>query len=240
MSLPRADLVLVASPLGHLGDLTPRAREALGECSFVIAEDTRVTGKLLSLLGISKPLALLNDHTSPEKRRALVARIQAEGPACLVTDAGTPGISDPGALLVDDCVEEGLAVDSLPGPSAPVLALSLSGFFAQRFVFLGFPPRKAGPVRELLAPFADSTLTLVLFDSPHRYDKTLEWAREALGDRRVVVARELTKAHQQVWRGRLSGLPGDKVIPRKGEFTLVIEGVRRRDPEHIEASEEVE
>jgi 16S rRNA (cytidine1402-2'-O)-methyltransferase len=222
-------LILAAGPIGNMGDLTPRAREALEAAAFVIAEDTRVTGKLLHMLGISKPMALLNDHMRPEKVQALAERARDEGPAVLLTDAGTPGISDPGAELVDLCRTMGISVDALPGASAPTLALSLSGFFAQRYAFLGFLPRKPGPAAQALLPFKDSTLSLVLFESPHRWDKTLATAFEVLGDRRTAVCRELTKLHQQVWRGRLGSLPGEKIIPRKGEFTLVIEGMRRKD-----------
>ncbi len=227
MSRPPADLILIAGPIGNLGDITPRAREALEASSFVIAEDSRVTGRLLQLLEIKKPLAILNDHTSPAKIDALVARISEEGQACLLTDAGTPGISDPGALLVEACAEAGLDVDALPGASAVTTALSLSGFFAQRFAFLGFLPKKPGPVAEVLKPFVDSSSTLVLFESPFRVLKTLEFCEAALGDRRVAICRELTKMHQQVWRTSLSKRPTEKDVPLKGEFTIVIEGKRR-------------
>jgi len=157
-----------------------------------------------------------------------------------LTDAGTPGISDPGALLVQTVIGADLSVDALPGPSAVTLALSLSGFFAQRFAFLGFLPRKPGPAKEVLAPFTDSSLTLVLFEGSHRVTKTLETAFQVLGARRCVICRELTKLHQQAWRGSLDSLPSQKEVPPKGEFTLVIEGLRRGDLFESDPSEVVE
>ncbi|MCG9895853.1 MAG: 16S rRNA (cytidine(1402)-2'-O)-methyltransferase [Fimbriimonadaceae bacterium] len=222
-----ADLTLVAGPIGCLEDMPARGVRALEGARFVIVEDSRVSGRLLSHLGHKRPMTVLNDHSRPGFVQALVERIRDEGPAALLTDAGTPSISDPGADLVDACLSEGLTVDAIPGPSAPVLSLALSGFFAQRFAFLGFLPRKPGPAGEVLLPFADSTFTLVLFESPHRIDRTLEVCAKCLGDRRYALCRELTKVHQQVWRGRLGSLPTEQEVPRRGEFTVVIEGRRR-------------
>jgi len=236
----RADLTLVAGPIGNLGDLTIRAKEALESSPLWVVEDSRVSSRLAGHLGVRPAMALLTDHSHAAQIEKLADRISADGPAVLLTDAGTPGISDPGALLVQTAINSGLKVDALPGPSAVTLALSLSGFFAQRFAFLGFLPRKPGPAKEVLAPFADSSLTLVLFEGPHRVTKTLETACTVLGPRRCVICRELTKLHQQVWRGTLDQLPSPKVVPPKGEFTLVIEGLRRGDLFESEPSEEVE
>jgi 16S rRNA (cytidine1402-2'-O)-methyltransferase len=236
----RSDLTLVAGPIGNLGDLTIRAKETLVSCPLWVVEDSRVSSRLASHLEVRPSLTLLTDHSHPSQITKLVERIGREGPAALLTDAGTPGISDPGALLVQEAIESGLKVDALPGPSAVTLALSLSGFFAQRFAFLGFLPRKPGPAKEVLSPFVDSSLTLVLFEGPHRVLKTLETAHQALGPRRCVICRELTKLHQQVWRGTLDKLPTDKQVPAKGEFTLVIEGLRKGDLSSFESSEEVE
>lgn len=227
--MKQANLTLIATPLGNLGDLSPRALQALGAASFWIVEDTRVTGRLAQAIGLKAPMTVLNDHTAGGRLESLADRIESEGPACLLTDAGSPGISDPGAALVDLCHERGLVVDAIPGPSAPIVALGLSGFYAQRFAFLGFLPKKPGPAKAALAPFVDSTLTLVLFESPFRFLKTLELCGQTLGNRRCAITRELTKMHQQVWRGRLHELPSEKEVPAKGEFTLVIEGVRRND-----------
>jgi 16S rRNA (cytidine1402-2'-O)-methyltransferase len=148
--------------------------------------------------------------------------------AALLTDAGTPVVSDPGTELIDACVERGIEVDAIPGPSAVTTALALSGFYGQRWAFLGYPPRKPGPVKELLAPYGDSPMTLVLFESPHRVGKLLAVCADVLGERRYAVCRELTKAHQQVWRSRLPQVPSEADVPQKGEVTLVVEGRRNR------------
>ena len=221
-------LVLVATPLGNLGDLSPRAREALESSDAWVVEDTRVSGKLQVILGVRKPMSTLNDHTSPAHVQTLVASLLDGRNLALLTDAGTPGISDPGAELVDLCYQSEIPVDSIPGPSAVPLALSLSGFYAQRFAFLGFLPRKPGEAKSVLAPFVDSTLALVIFESPFRFRKTLELLAAVLPGRRYAVTRELTKQHQQVFRETFPGLPSLKDVPDKGEFTLVVEGMRRR------------
>lgn len=220
-------LYVVAGPIGNLGDLTPRMRETLGTVDLVLAEDTRVTGKLLSHMGVKCPMATLNDHTAPGKIEAFCRQIMEGQSIALMSDAGTPTISDPGTQLVDLCLESSLSVTPIPGPSAVATALSACGFFAQRFAFLGFLPRKPGPVARILEPFADSPMTLVLYESPHRFVKTLALAGEVLGPRRYVVARELTKLNEQVFRNTLPNLPTDKEVPCKGEFTLVIEGSRK-------------
>lgn len=226
--MPQAGrLVLVATPLGNLGDLSPRAREALEECDGWVVEDTRVSGKLQVVMGLKKPMTTLNDHSRPAQIASIVAQLETGAKLALLTDAGTPGISDPGAELVDLCYGEGVEVDSIPGPSAVPLALSLSGFYAQRFAFLGFLPRKPGEARSVLAPFANSTLALVVFESPFRFRKTLEVMATVLPDRRYAVTRELTKQHQQIFRGTFPTLPTPNEVPDKGEFTLVVEGMRR-------------
>jgi 16S rRNA (cytidine1402-2'-O)-methyltransferase len=220
-------LILVATPIGNLEDLSPRAARTLAEADFWIVEDTRVSGKLASHLGLSKPMRVLNEHTNPAKIDQYAAEVVKGASAALLTDGGTPAISDPGTLLTDRLLDAGVEVDCAPGPSAVTTALALSGFFAQRFVFLGFAGRKPGDIRSLLAPYADSPLTLVLFESPFRFAKMLEVAAEVLGDRRFAVCRELTKLHQQIARGNLSDLANLRDIPQKGELTIVLEGRRR-------------
>lgn len=227
MSEDRGRLTLVATPIGNLGDLSDRARLALAEAEFWIVEDSRISGKLASHLELRKPMRVLNDHTAPGQVERYAQELAKGGHAALVTDGGAPAVSDPGALLTDRCHELGVSIEGIPGPSAPILALMLSGFFAQRFAFLGFLGRKAGAIRGELATFADSPLTLVLFESPHRIDAMLAAAHEALGPRRYVICRELTKVFEQVYRGVLPVVPGEEVVPRKGEITLVIEGRRR-------------
>jgi 16S rRNA (cytidine1402-2'-O)-methyltransferase len=222
-----ARLTLVATPIGNLGDLSPRAAEALGAADFWLVEDTRVSGKLQNHLGIRKPMRVLNEQTQAVQIYRYVHVIGVGASACLLTDGGAPAISDPGAIICDACHERGIEIDAVPGPSAVVAALMLSGFFAQRFCFLGFLGRKPGAIRKELAPFADSPLTLVLFESPHRIDAMLKAAAEALGERRYAICREMTKAHQQVYRSFLPNIPLEGTVTRKGEVTIVIEGVRK-------------
>lgn len=227
MSEDRGRLTLVATPIGNLADLSPRAIEALGEAEFWVVEDSRISGKLASHLGLKKPMRIVNDHTAPHHIERLAKELAEGAKAALITDGGAPAISDPGAILSDLCHRQGVEICGVPGPSAPILALMLSGFFAQRFAFLGFLGRKAGAIRGELAPFAESPLTLVMFESPHRIEALLQAAAEALGTRRYAICRELTKMHEQVYRSQLPDVPSETEVPRKGEITLVIEGRRR-------------
>jgi len=222
-------LTLVASPIGNLGDLSPRAQEALAEADVWFVEDTRVSGKLASHLGLKKPMRVLNDHTSPTQVERYADEVAGGLNAIVLTDGGAPVVSDPGALLSDACHERDVVVTSVPGPSAVTNALALSGFFGQRFAFLGFLGRKAGAIRSELEPFAESPLTLILFESQHRIESLLSAAHEALGNRRYAICREMTKAFEQTYRGRLPEVPSESEVPRKGEFTIVIEGRRRRE-----------
>ena len=222
-------LTLVATPIGNLADLSPRAVESLGAADFWIVEDSRISGKLASHLGLKKPMRILNDHTSRNQVERYLADLVAGGHAALLTDGGAPAISDPGSILTDLCHEAGVQLEAIPGPSAVVTALMLSGFFAQRFAFLGFLGRKPGPMKSEMKVFADSPLTLVLFESPHRLDVLLKAAFEALGPRRYVICRELTKMHEQAYRSTLPEIPTEVQVPRKGELTLVIEGRRKTD-----------
>lgn len=220
-------LVLIATPIGNLEDLSPRASRELSEADLWYVEDTRVSGKLQGLLGVKKPMRVLNEQTS-DSRIGDYAKAVHEGlTGCVVSDAGSPVVSDPGSELVRACRALGVEIDSIPGPSAVTDALALSGFYAQRFAFLGFISRKAGAATETLAPFKESALSLVLFESPHRFVKTLELCGAVLGERNYAVCRELTKMHQQVWLSRFPDLPGESDVPSKGEFTIVIEGHRR-------------
>jgi 16S rRNA (cytidine1402-2'-O)-methyltransferase len=220
-------LILVATPIGNLGDLSSRAIEALKEADFWIVEDTRVSGKLQSHLGISKPMKVYNEHTQETQLKRYVDEIKQGKTAALATDGGTPAISDPGAIITDLCYEQGVEVDAIPGPSAVATALMLSGFFAQRYCFLGFLARKPGPMKKELSPFLDSPLTLVIFESPFRVRDLLECAHASLGERRYAICRELTKMYQQVWRGRLPEIPDETQVPAKGEICVVIEGKRK-------------
>lgn len=220
-------LYVVAGPIGNLGDISQRMRDVLESSDLILAEDTRVTGKLLSHLGVKIPQATLNDYTNPGKIAEFRNEIQAGKTIAILSDAGTPTISDPGTQLIDLCLDSDLRVTPIPGPSAVSTALSASGFFAQRYAFLGFLPRKPGPASKILEPFKETSFTLVLFESPHRFLKTLALCAETLGPRRYVIARELTKLNEQIFRETLPNLPTEKQVPAKGEFTLVIEGSRK-------------
>lgn len=221
--------MLVATPIGNLSDLSARAIEALSTADIWFVEDSRISGKLQSHLDIRKSMRVLNDHTKLEQIERYVEEIQGGSRAAVLTDGGTPVVSDPGAILCDLCHDAGVPVEAIPGPCAPILALSLSGFFGQRFAFLGFLPRKPGEMRSELKPFADSPFTLIVFESQFRIKGFLEAAGAVLGERRYAICREMTKSHEQVFRSRLPYVPTEAEVPRKGEFTIVIEG-RRKGP----------
>ncbi len=236
MSTPdegKPSLTLVATPIGNLGDLSPRAKESLESAELWLVEDTRVSGKLSSHLGIRKPMRVVNEHTSDHQLEKIISEIQDGKKTVLLSDGGAPTISDPGSRLADLAHDAGIAIDAIPGPSAVVTALMLSGFFAQRFAFLGFLPRKPGDIKKEIEPFLQSTLTLVMFESPFRITQMLEILSETLGPRRYAVCREMTKMFQQVYRGEFPEIPTEAQVPHKGEFTIVIEGHRRRKPTEL-------
>jgi 16S rRNA (cytidine1402-2'-O)-methyltransferase len=206
--------------------LSPRAAKALAESDFWFTEDTRQSAKLQVRLGTKRPMKRLDAHTGAGQIETYVRSLAEGASASLVTDGGCPVVSDPGAALIDHCHEAGVEVDAIPGPSAVTTALMLSGFYAQRFAFLGFPPRKAGDILRLLSIYADSSLTLVLFESAQRTDNLLKGAFDALGPRRYAICREMTKVHQQVHRAKLPEIPNEQMVPRRGEYTIVVEGKR--------------
>jgi 16S rRNA (cytidine1402-2'-O)-methyltransferase len=220
-------LLLVATPLGNLGDITVRTLERMRALDGLVCEDTRRTRNLLEAHGLRLPLLSLPAFAERSRARTLLDRIERGDSLGLATDAGSVGISDPGQLLVKLAIERGIAVEALPGPSAVVLALQLAGVDYDRFVFFGFLPRKGGAralAMKQLAQAASLDAALVLFESPHRLAATLADLQGALGDRRAAVARELTKLHEEVVRGRLSELAVRFSRGVKGEVTLVIEG----------------
>lgn len=221
-------LVLVATPIGNLGDLSPRAVEALRAADVIAAEDTRRTRALLTHAGLSAGARLVAVHEHNERARAaeLVERIRAGDRVVVVTDAGMPGISDPGERLVRVCVEAGLAVEVVPGPSAVLAALVVSGLPTARFVMEGFLPRSGRDRAERLASVASETRTTVLFEAPHRIAATLADLADVCGpSRRVVIARELTKKFEEVWRGTLqAAVARVDAVPPRGEHVLVLDG----------------
>jgi len=216
-------LYLVATPIGNLEDITLRALRVLGEVALIAAEDTRTVRKLLAHHGIGAPKLLSYTERNRAARTPAILAALEEGDVALVSEAGMPGISDPGVHLVEAAVAAGHAVVPLPGASALTAALAASGLPTRRFHFLGFLPRQAGDRRRLLAEVAALPDTLVAFEAPHRLRASLGDLLTVLGDRRVAVCRELTKLYEEVFRGTLSEAIEHFVEPR-GELTLVIEG----------------
>ncbi len=218
-------LYLVATPIGNLGDLSARAAEVLRRVRAVVAEDTRRTAKLFAHLGVRAP-PMISLPAFDERGRIgpVLERLRAGEEMALCTDAGTPGVSDPGQALVAAAWEAGARVVPVPGPSAALAALSASGLAADRFLFAGFLPRKGTARTEALAWLATVPVTLVLFEAGNRTAATLRDLREALGDRPAALARELTKLHEEIARGRLSDLAGRFAGEVRGEVTLVVAG----------------
>ena len=218
-------LFIVPTPLGNLEDITLRAVRILGQVDLIATEDTRTTGKLLKHLNISCPMVSYFEHSNVSQRQRVLNAL-AIGDVALVSEAGTPLLSDPGYVLVQAAIEQGITVVPLPGPNALTTALSASGLPTDQFLFLGFLPRKAGERRQLLAGVLQQTATLVCFESPHRLRNTLADMVDTLGgERQVAVCRELTKLHEEIWRGTITGAQKEwtEREPR-GEFTLVVAG----------------
>jgi 16S rRNA (cytidine1402-2'-O)-methyltransferase len=240
----RGRLVLVATPIGNLGDLSPRAAEVLAAADVVCCEDTRHTRKLLTHAGITaRRLVAVHEHNEIAAAAGLVAMAADGATVAVVTDAGLPGISDPGERLVRAAAAAGIRVEVVPGPSAALAGLVVSGLPADRFCFEGFLPRKGGERGARLASIAAEPRTVVLFEAPHRVRQTAAQLAEACGGGRpVAIARELTKVHEEVWRGTLAGAVSHlgETEPR-GEFVLVVGGrpvaaSGTAGPDEIEAS----
>ena len=226
-------LVLVATPIGNLGDMTQRAIEALQNADVICCEDTRHSGKLLAHFGVTgKKLIVVNEHTEYDAREEIVSLVSSGLIVALVTDAGTPGISDPGERLVVAVVEAGGNVTAVPGASALTMALVISGLPTSRFVFEGFLPRSGAERTDRLAMTTTESRTIVLYEAPHRLAKTLSDLTTACGAmRRVVLARELTKLHEQIWRGTLqdANMLVAATEPR-GEYVIILEPAKPPAP----------
>jgi len=235
-------LYVVGTPIGNLEDITLRALRTLRQVSLTAAEDTRTTGRLLAHYQIETPLTSYWEHSKLSKLKTILATLEA-GDVALVSEAGMPGLSDPGYELIRAAIEAGHQVSPIPGPTAPITALVVSGLSTDRFLYLGFLPRRGRARRRLLAKVAPVEHTLVAFEAPHRLLETLGDVESILGDREMAIARELTKLHEEVWRGQVSQARDHfSVQPPRGEFTLVIAGAnpqeRRWEEEGVRAAVE--
>ncbi|ROR01616.1 16S rRNA (cytidine(1402)-2'-O)-methyltransferase [Desulfosoma caldarium] len=217
-------LYVVATPIGNLQDITLRALEVLRSVDHVVAEDTRHTRKLLSAHQIRVPLLSCHAHTSAEGLSRIVSLLKKGAQVALVTDAGTPGISDPGVALIQETLRHDLQVIPIPGPCAAIAALIVSGLDSQPFAFLGFPPSRGAHRTQFFVKYANLSMTRVLYESPRRLVRTLEDILDQWGDLRVAVARELTKVHEEVFRGTVSQALDVYREGTRGEVTLVVEG----------------
>jgi len=230
-------LYIVATPIGNLEDISFRALRVLREVALIAAEDTRKTRRLLTAYGIKTPLTSYHEHSREAKLSYLLGRLE-QGDVALVSEAGMPGISDPGYELVVSAIERDIPVVPIPGPSVLVTALAVSGLNASEFTYVGFLPRKKGQRRRLLEQVADEERTILALEAPHRVIAALGDILGVLGDRRIAVCRELTKVHEEIFRGTVSTALSHFREP-VGEFTLVVEGKAKREKE-VSASEEEE
>jgi 16S rRNA (cytidine1402-2'-O)-methyltransferase len=230
-------LHIVATPIGNLGDLGERAKQTLADVDLVVAEDTRRTGRLLSSFGIEAPLRSMFDGNERERTPGVVRDLLAGRSVALVSDGGMPLVSDPGYRLVRACIEAGVDVRVVPGPSAALAALVVSGLPTDRFVFEGFLPRTSAPRRARLAALTGDPRTLVLFEAPRRVAGLLRDVSTELGDRQVALCRELTKLHEHVVRGSVSEvLEALRDEPMRGEAVVVVEGDRDRPRMDLDAA----
>ena len=223
-------LYVVGTPIGNLGDMTYRAVETLEKVDFICAEDTRVSSKLLNYFEIKTPLVSYHEHNAAQVGGGICDRIAAGENAAIVTDAGMPCISDPGELLVKMCAERGIKVEVVPGPSAVISGLAISGLNTKNFQFEGFLSVTKKQRQEHLAAAAKSTHTLVFYEAPHKLQNTLEDMLRFFGDRKISLCRELTKLHEEVIRTTLSqAVEMYKQVKPKGEFVLVVEGAKESE-----------
>ena len=231
-------LTLVATPIGNLGDITLRAIEVLKSVSVILAEDTRHSRRLLTHLGVETRMQSYHDHNEARITPELIERMKNGESMALITDAGTPGISDPGFFLVRAAIAAGISVTMAPGANAVLPALLLSGFPCESFVFVGFTPRKPGELAKAIEALADEPRTTVFYVSPHQFRKVLEKIAARLPEREIAVARELTKLHEEIVRGTAVEVR-DRLGPRqeRGEFVLVVKGLgwRKRGRDQLAA-----
>lgn len=238
MEKANGKIFIVATPIGNLSDMTYRAVETLKSVDFILCEDTRVTKILLDHFNISKPLSVVNAHNESKVIDKILERISSGESCALVSDAGTPCISDPGVRLINNIISHGIEVIGIPGPNAAIMALSISGLPTDAFVFEGFLPQKKGRQKKL-QQLSEEPRTIVLYESTYRIKKLIKEINEYMPARKIVVARELTKKFEETWRGTASEILTDfdkKII--KGEFVLIIAPLnwKERDPEDYSES----
>ena len=224
-------LLVVATPIGNLEDLSPRARNAFERADLIACEDTRHTGRLLSRLGIKKRFVSLHEHNERQRVPQILAALARDETVALASDAGTPLLSDPGFPLLREAISAGVTVEAIPGPSAILAALVVSGLPPYPFTFAAFPPPKSGKRRAFYRRFSSLDHTLIVFESPHRIHASLVDAMAELGDRPAALARELTKLHEEVIRGPLSHIAAELAEREtlKGELVIVIGAANRRE-----------
>ncbi len=233
-------LYIVGTPIGNLGDMSPRAVEILNKADFIAAEDTRVTLKLLNHFGIKKPMVSYYEHNIRARGQMIIDRMLAGETCAIVTDAGMPCISDPGEDLVRLCAENNIPTEVVPGPSAVISALACSGLITSRFAFEGFLSTNKKNRFEHLESIKDDTHTLIFYEAPHKLMNTLNDMLKVFGDRKIAVAKELTKLHEQIIRTTLSGaVEYFTNTPPKGEFVLVIAGAEKTENEQMTLDEAI-
>lgn len=218
------NLYIVSTPIGNLEDITLRALRILKEVGIIAAEDTRHTRKLLSRYDIHVPMTSYHDFNKYDKAEILLVKLKEGTDIALVSDAGTPGISDPGYYLIKRAIEEGISVIPIPGATALTAALSVSGLPTDRFTFVGFLPKKRSPRENAMRLLSELEHTIILYEAPHRVAKTLRDIKEVFGDRRIAVTREITKIHEEIIRGTLSEVIEKIGTHPRGEIVLIIEG----------------
>lgn len=234
-------LYVVGTPIGNLGDISPRALETLEKCDFVAAEDTRVSLKLLNHFGIKKPMISYFEHNKFEKGPLIASRLLAGESCAIVTDAGMPAISDPGEELVRLCHERGVKVEAVPGPCAFATALAVSGMPSRRFSFEGFLPADKNERRRRIEKFSKEERTLIFYEAPHKLAATLSDLADILGDRELAIVRELTKIHEQVIRTSLCTAAEKYAAEEiKGEIVLIVTGAPEKSEEPMTLAEAVE
>lgn len=220
-------LYLVATPIGNLDDITSRAIQILNDVNYIAAEDTRVTKKLTNKYDIHTPLISYHDHTSDKKLREIIDLLLEGNNIALVTDAGTPGISDPGYEIVRECIKANIDIVPIPGASATICALIVSGLPCDKFIFDGFPPRKTSEQKSYFESIKNEKRTVCIYESPTRLIKTLENLHAVLGERQISVSRELTKLHEETFRGTVGNVISHyRNNPPRGEIAVIIEGAK--------------